>query len=109
MVFHSDPESGFVKGADPVGRARPQQLVPPDGLVPVERFTRQSRQEHIEIVSFGVWSETENPVTPGAIKTKAPLGVGRFCTRKVLASWSVPMHWMGTGPFPSLINRCGPF
>jgi hypothetical protein len=99
LVVHSDPESGSVKGADPAGRARPQRLVPPDGLVPIERFTQQSQQEHIEIVSFGVWSETENPVTPGAIEAKAPLGVGRFCPRKVLASWSVPMHWMVLAPF----------
>jgi hypothetical protein len=30
-------------------------------LVPVECFTQSSRQEHTEIVSFGIWSETETP------------------------------------------------
>jgi hypothetical protein len=38
--------------------------------VPVECFTQSSRQQAVEIISFGIWSESENPATPARARSK---------------------------------------
>jgi hypothetical protein len=69
-------------------------------LVPVECFTQHSRQEHqehIEIISFGIWSETENPVTRGRSGDRA--GQCPLSTRKGSGFLVRSYAGVGTGLF----------
>jgi hypothetical protein len=53
-----------------IGYALTKLSVTPKQVVPVESFTQSSRQQAIEIISFGIWSESENAVAPARSRSK---------------------------------------